>query len=64
MSIFPPLTASESPRKNSSVNVCVASETNGHSNVTLLTDKPTPTNESVNLANCHSTQSTNCLGLL
>lgn len=62
MSIFPPLTTSEDPWKNSSVNVCVASETNGQSNVTLLTDKPTPTSESVNLASYHSTQSTNFLG--
>lgn len=55
MSIFLPLTVSECPRKNSSVNVCVASETNGQSNVTLLIDKTTPTSESLNLAGCHST---------
>lgn len=55
MSLFPPLTTTESPRNNSYVNDSVFSETNGQSSVTLQTDKPTTTGESVNKAGCPST---------
>lgn len=62
MSLFPPLTTTQSPKKNSGVNVSVVSEMYGQSSATSQTDNHTQTSNSVYSTSSYTIENTHFLG--